>query len=122
MTKSYNPNTMNCLQGKMLDTWILVFWIMSAFPLFLGVPFYFANTNLPVFPPSMLPSANVGEMWEFNLKHNHWIDIAFSSVVMFTMLSIGQILLSKTAQAFLYACKLKRKHIKFYQISWCSRS
>ncbi|OXA53964.1 hypothetical protein Fcan01_10482 [Folsomia candida] len=59
MTKSYNPNTMNCLQGKMLDTWILVFWIMSAFPLFLGVPFYFANTNLPIFPPSMLPSANV---------------------------------------------------------------
>ncbi|XP_035708041.1 uncharacterized protein LOC118435745 [Folsomia candida] len=101
MTKSYNPNKLSCIPGRILDIFLLSLCVMSVFPLFC-VPIYLNNMNLPILLPSILPQAEEHELWDFALKQNYLVNFVFGSVIIVGSLWVGQLFLALSIFCFLY--------------------
>lgn len=108
MTKSYNPNKLSCIPGRILDIFLLSLCVMSVFPLFC-VPIYLNNMNLPILLPSILPQAEEHELWDFALKQNYLVNFVFGSVIIVGSLWVGQLFLALSIFCFLYTRKSDRR-------------
>ncbi|OXA54748.1 hypothetical protein Fcan01_10775 [Folsomia candida] len=104
MIKSYNPNELTCIPGRFLDTVILILHFLSVIA-FLNILVYFGNPHLPIFLPTLLPQAEEAEMWNFEIKRNNWINLAFGSLMIYITIWSAHVVLTCTMLGCIFVCK-----------------